>query len=132
MSPVKTLTAKGTVIHVYLLGIAVQCLHFLEEFRNGFQREFPPILGLAPWSDSFFVSLNLIALAIFILAALGFLLGVRIATVVVWFFAVAMTLNGLAHPLLSIRKGAYFPGTLSAPIHLLVGATLLVKLAKDK
>ncbi len=118
------------LIHLYLFGIAVQCLHFLEEYLAGFQRAYPPILGMAPWSDRFFVSLNLIALAVFILAALGLLMQVRVAYVVIWFFAIAVTANGIVHPALSLRKGGYFPGTITAPIHLLVGVTLLAKLRK--
>jgi hypothetical protein len=118
------------LVHVYLFGVAVQCLHFLEEYLTGFQSEYPPILGMAPWSDRFFVSLNLIALAVFVLAALGLLLQIRLAFVVIWVFAIAMTANGVVHPALSIRKGGYFPGTITAPLHLIVGITLLAKLSK--
>ena len=126
------LVEKSSVIHVYLFGLAIQCLHFLEEYLTGFQRKYPQTLGMAPWSDQFFVSLNLIALAIFILAALGLFLQIRLAYVVVWFFAIAMTGNGIVHPALSLWRGSYYPGTVTPPIHLIVGLTLLTKLVKGR
>ncbi len=132
MPALKTFVEKMEVIHVYLVGIAVQCLHFLEEYLSGFQREYPRTLGIAPWSDRFFMSLNLAALAVFVLAALGLLLRWRLAYVVVWFFAIAMTANGIVHPALSLWRGGYYPGTITAPLHLVVGLTLLAKLAKGK
>lgn len=121
---------NGSVIRVYLFGLAVQCLHFLEEYLTGFQREYPQTLGMEPWSDQFFVSLNLIFLAVFILAALGLLLQLRAAYVVVWFFAIAMTGNGVVHPALSLWRGGYYPGTITAPLHLIVGIVLLTQLVK--
>ncbi len=132
MARLKAFLEKIELIHVYLLGIAVQCAHFLEEYLTGFQRQYPKTLGIAPWSDRFFVSVNLIALAIFVLAALGLLLRWRVAYVVVWFFAVAMTANGIVHPVLSIWRGGYYPGTITAPLHLIVSVVLLAKLAKEK
>ena len=130
MSRVSELVEHTQLIHVYLFGLAVQCLHLLEEYLTGFQRQYPRFLGMAPWSDRFFITLNLIAMAVFILAALGLLVHVRIAYVVVWFFAIAMTVNGIGHPALSLWRGGYFPGLITAPIHLIVGLTLLTKLVR--
>src|SRR5713226_4991500 len=118
------------LVYIYLFGLAVQRLHFLEEYLTGFQRVYPPILGLEPWSDRFFVSLNLTALAIFILGALALLAERSAGYAVVWLFAVAMTANGVVHPALSIWKGGYFPGTITAPLHLIVGSALLVRLTR--
>lgn len=35
----------AAVLPLYLLAIAVQCLHFTEEFLTGFQRQFPMLIG---------------------------------------------------------------------------------------
>ena len=37
------------------------------------------------------------------------------------FLAIGMVLNGIVHPLLSVRAGGYFPGLVTSP---LVGARL--------
>lgn len=65
------------VVALYLVAVAVQALHVLEEFRTGFHRSFPLVIGLKPWSDAFFITLNLVALALFVLfgAALSYGLG---------------------------------------------------------
>ena len=63
------------VLALYLVGAALQALHVVEELRTGFHRTYPPIIGLKPWSAEFFVTLNLAALAIFVL--LGVAVGYR-------------------------------------------------------
>ena len=62
------------VLPVYLLAIAVQCLHFTEEYMTGFQREFPSLMG-SQWSDARFVTFNMIWLAVFVLAGVVFIGG---------------------------------------------------------
>ena len=34
----------------------------------------------------------------------------------VWFLAIASALNGIAHPVLSMMGGGYFPGLLTSPL----------------
>ena len=60
----------AAVLPLYLLAIAVQCLHFTEEFLTGFQRQFPMLTGYE-WSDAQFVTFNMAWLAVFALAGLG-------------------------------------------------------------
>ncbi len=118
----------SVILPVYLMGIAVQCLHFCEEYLTGFQREFPAMIG-RQWSDSTFVSFNLIWLAVFTLAAVGVLRGIAAAYVVVLFYALAGgILNGVGHLLLCLARQGYFPGALTAPLNLLVGVILLRRL----
>jgi hypothetical protein len=35
----------ASVLPVYLLAVAVQCLHFTEEYAAGFQHQFPKLFG---------------------------------------------------------------------------------------
>src|SRR5271169_1320192 len=60
----------AAVLPIYLLAIAVQCLHFTEEYVTGFQHQFPRLFG-GDWSDARFVAFNMLWLAAFVLAGLG-------------------------------------------------------------
>lgn len=76
----------GAVLPVYLLAIAVQCLHFTEEYVTGFQHQFPRLFG-DDWSDARFVTFNMLWLAAFVLAALGVYRRVQLAYLIVLFLA---------------------------------------------
>jgi hypothetical protein len=52
----------AAVLPIYLLAIAVQCLHFTEEY--------PELFGIH-WTDARFVTFNMLWLAAFVLAGLG-------------------------------------------------------------
>lgn len=52
--------------------------------------------------------------------------GSRIASGAVWFFALAAIVNGVAHPILAVIVGGYFPGLFSAPFLGAVGVWLLI------
>ena len=118
----------ATVLPTYLVAIAVQCLHFAEEFVTGFQRQFPKLIGYE-WSDARFVTFNMAWIAVFVLAGLGVYRRVQPAYLVVLFLALAGGVgNGAGHLLLSATQGRYFPGTATAPFCLLVGLALLIRL----
>jgi hypothetical protein len=116
------------VLAVFAAGLVCQALHFGEELASGFHRRFPEQLGLSLWSAAAFVGFNLFWLAVWIFAAFGLRRHFRIAVWPVWFFALAMTANGIAHPLLALRSGGYFPGLWTAPLVGIAGVLLLVKL----
>lgn len=110
------------------MGIAVQCLHFCEEYLTGFQREFPALIG-RQWSDSTSITFNLIWLALFTLAAVGVFRGMAAAYFIVLFYALAGGIgNGAGHLLLCVTRQGYFPGALTAPLNLIVGVILLRRL----
>jgi len=99
-----------------LLTLAIQALHFGEEFATGFQTRFPQWLGLTPWSDRFFVLFNIgwICLWALALAALHRGTATVLALAALWFLALSAIGNGLAHPLLAMAVGGYFPGLFTA------------------
>jgi hypothetical protein len=118
----------ATVLPTYLVAIAVQCLHFAEEFVTGFQRQFPKLIGYE-WSDARFVTFNMAWLAVFVLAGLGVYRRVQLAYLVVLFLALAGGVgNGVGHLLLSATQGRYFPGVATAPLCLLLGVARLTRL----
>ncbi|HZS10545.1 MAG TPA: HXXEE domain-containing protein [Blastocatellia bacterium] len=125
-------SGSSKVLSIYLTGIAVQCAHFCEEYLTGFQTRFPGLAGYR-WSDGLFVAFNLIWLCWFVLAAVGGLYRVRLAYLVVWFFALAGGIgNGIVHPVLSIIQGGYFPGLITSPAHLIIGILLTRALVKAR
>jgi hypothetical protein len=71
------LAGREQTARLFLLGLAVQSLHFMEEFVTHFPERFPALLGLPPWSESFFVTFNLIWLSVWILSAIDLERGYR-------------------------------------------------------
>ena len=111
----------AAVLPVYLLAIAVQCLHFTEEYVTGFQHQFPELFGIH-WSDARFVTFNMLWLAAFVLAGLGVYRRVPLAYLVVLFLALIGGVgNGVSHLILSAMSRGYFPGLITAPFCILMG-----------
>lgn len=110
------------------VGISFQALHFAEEYSTGFYRLFPPLLGLAAWSPDFFLIFNLCWLGIWVCAAFGLRAGHRAAFFPAWFLSIASMINGVAHLLLAVRAGGYFPGLVTAPLVGIVGVWLYGRL----
>lgn len=103
-------------IFLYLLGIACQCFHFLEELLTGFYVQFPAFLGLAPWSVKFFVTLNVTFIALWVIAAIGVQKQIQAAYFLVWFLTLGGIMNVVGHPLLALITQGYFPGLITAPV----------------
>jgi hypothetical protein len=91
----------AAVLPIYLLAIAVQCLHFTEEY--------PELFGIH-WTDARFVTFNMLWLAAFVLAGLGVYRRVQLAYLVVLFLALIGGVgNGASHLILSAMNRGYFP-----------------------
>ncbi len=71
---------------------------------------------------------NVFWLGIWALAAVGVLRGFKVAYFPIWFFGLAMCLNGIAHPLLSVWVAGYFPGLVTAPFVGIMGVVVTRKL----
>lgn len=97
------------------LAIGIQSVHFAEEAATGFHERFPALFGLPAMSFPFFVSFNLGWIAIWIASVPGLRSARPAAFLAAWFLAIAGMLNGVAHPLMAIAAGGYFPGLLSSP-----------------
>ena len=122
--------ALDGVIDLYLIGVACQCLHFTEEFVTGFHLRLPPFLGLVPWSSEFFVTFNLIWMALWVSSAVGIRRNLRIAFFPLWFFTFGMIGNAVWHPLLALATGGYFPGLYTSPLGGGIGVALVSRLWK--
>lgn len=124
--------AKETLIRVTfrtaLLSILCQAVHFGEETWTGFPERFPKLLGLAPWPYSFFIAFNVVWLLIWVIAARGMTSRHPITLFPLWFLGIAGVANGLAHPVLSLYVGGYFPGLVTSPLVGVAGVLLLSRL----
>jgi len=107
---------------------ATQALHFVEEWQTGFAVAFPGAFGLPAIPQTVFVTFNVVWLGIWLLAITGVRRGVSIALWPLWFLGLAAVLNGIAHPVLALRLGTYFPGLVSAPVLGVLGGVLLREL----
>jgi len=117
-------------VRVAIVAVLLQGAHFAEELTTGFHRRFPELLGLEPWHVGFFISFNLFWLAIWGLSTWGLAARRWIALFPLWFLGIASVVNVLAHPLLSFRAGAYFPGLVSSLFVGIAGAVLLAHLVR--
>lgn len=121
---------RGTVV-LAGLAIGVQGVHFLEEYFTGFYVRYPELLGLSPWPAEFFVGFNVAWIAVWCATLPGVRVGCRAAYFPVWLLAVAGIVNGVAHPLLAVAVGGYFPGLVTSPVIGVLGLLLFVRLGRD-
>jgi hypothetical protein len=120
-------TARRRLANVFAAAIGVQAVHFFEEWATGFHERWPALLGLVPWPASLWVSFNLVWFTLWGLALVGLRARWRAALVPIWLLALACAVNGVAHPLLALAVGGYFPGLWSSP---LCGLTAVVFLRR--
>lgn len=108
-------TERMSASRMLALATAVQGGHFAEEWATDFHIRFPALLGLEPVPLSFFVVFNLTWIGVWIVSVPLLKAGRMIAFFAAWFLAIAGMLNGVAHPLLALASGGYFPGLFSSP-----------------
>ncbi len=114
--------------------LAVQFLHFAEEFATGFRTDFAELYGGAPYSNDAFVWVNMGAYAVMIVACVVALTTkLRFAMVPAMFFIFYGAIgNAIAHTWWSIMLGGYFPGLITAQVYWIAGPYLLYKLVGDR
>jgi hypothetical protein len=122
------LFGRERTARLFLIGLAAQCMHFMEEFVTRFQERFPALLRLPAWSQNFFVVFNLMWLGVWILSAIGMRRGYRLALFPVRFFAIGAIVNGIAHPMLAVVARGYFPGLITSPVVGVLGVLLWLRL----
>lgn len=97
------------------VALAVQGLHFAEQIATGFDEALPAAFGLPAIPPSIFVIFNLTWLGIWVASVPGLRSARPFAFFAAWFLAIAGIINGVAHPLLAVATGRYFPGLVSSP-----------------
>ena len=116
------------VVAAYLVAVAFQVIHLSEEWTAGFPHEFTDLAGSdREWStDGFLAVFVFAAVAIWIAAGAASLFESRAANFFLWYYALgAGLINAVAHFIMPVIKGGYFPGLITAPGHLLLSALLI-------
>ncbi len=118
------------VLPIYLIALAIQFLHFTEEYIYGFHLRITELMaGIPPFNINTFVAFNMIAYCLFLLAGLGMYKGLKFPMIIVWFFVFGGVVgNAIWHPLMSLRVGGYFPGLFTSFAYWIVGPILLKRL----
>jgi Protein of unknown function with HXXEE motif len=125
-----TLPAGSEFLPVFFGALAVQFIHFAEEFLTRFRVHFPLLYGGAPYSEDLFVTFNMVAYFMFTLTCiLVFTKSLRFLLVPALFFIVYGAIgNAVSHTWWSLYLRAYFPGLVTAQIYWIVGPLVLYKL----
>ena len=129
-SPSGLATERIAASRTLAVATAVQTAHFAEELATGFHIRFPALLGLQPMSLSFFVAFNVAWIAVWLASVPVLRSGHRAAFFAAWFLALAAMLNGVAHPLMAVASGGYFPGLVSSPFIGVAGIALWRRLQR--
>jgi hypothetical protein len=109
--------------------LAVQFIHFAEEFITGFRAAFPSLYGGDPYSANLFVTFNMIAYCVFALTCiLAFTKKLRFLLLPSLFFIIYGAIgNAISHTWWSIYLQSYFPGLLTAQLFWIGGPFVLYK-----
>ena len=115
--------------------VLAQAAHSIEEYFGHLWESFPParlLTGLVSSNpERGFVILNA---SLFAFGLWCFFWPVRrgwsAAAAFAWFWVAIEIINGIGHPLWSLREGGYTPGLATAPILLLLAARLAYQLLR--
>jgi hypothetical protein len=106
-----------TVRHTFILLVLAQGLHSVEEYIGRLWEVFLPaqfVSGLV--SDNLEVGFLTLNIALFLFGLICWLALNRFTSVIIWFWIVLETVNGIVHTFVALSRMAYFPGLITAPI----------------
>jgi len=124
------LPTSSAFLPLFFALLTVQFIHFAEEFTTKFDTKFPLLYGGMPYSDTFFVTFNMIAYAVFALACIvAFTKNIRFLLFPALFFIMYGAIgNAISHTWWSLYLRSYFPGLITAQIFWIAGPFVLYKL----
>ena len=117
-------------IPVFITLLAVQFLHFAEEYLTGFHTRFPVLYGGTPYSPDLFVAFNMAAYFVFtVTCLLAFLKRRWFLLMPALFFIIYGAIgNAISHSWWSLSERSYFPGLVTAQAYWVLGPMVLYKL----
>jgi len=107
-------TERRAAARALTLVVVVQSVHFIEETVTGFHERLGSLLGLPGIPLTVFVVLNLVWIVIWLVSIPGLRSSWTAAFFAAWFLAIAGMFNGIAHPLMALAQGGYFPALMSS------------------
>lgn len=117
------------MVPLYLFALAVQLLHFLEEYQGEFYIEAPELFNLKPLTTELFVQFNILAYFLFILGAIAWLKKIKFGMVIPLFFILFGVMgNAIGHIALALFVKGYFPGLYTALAYVVIGPLMIGKL----
>lgn len=120
------------LLPLYLFALAVQMLHFAEEYLTGFNVKIAVLFGHEPYSLEDLLLFNMIAYFFFILGGIILLKKIRELMIIpIAFIMLGVVFNGIAHLCTAIYSGGYFPGLYTALIYLLLAPIIIKVLWKE-
>ncbi|ARN83688.1 hypothetical protein B1812_15315 [Methylocystis bryophila] len=119
-----------TFIPAFFVVLAIQFLHFNEEYITDFRSFFPELYGGAPFSGALFVTINMVSYSVFAIACLAVFAWRRsfLLMPVLFFVVYGAIGNAISHTFWVIDAQAYRPGFVTAQFFWLAGPWLLRKL----
>jgi hypothetical protein len=128
------LPTSATFLPPFFVLLAIQFIHFAEEFATGFSAKFPALYSGMPYSESLFVTFNMISYALF---AVGCILAltkqIRFLLMPPLFFIIYGAIgNAIAHTWWSLYLQSYFPGLLTAQLFWIAGPLVLYKVVGQR
>lgn len=113
--------------------VLAQAAHSVEEYVGRLWETFPParfLTGLVsdnPETGFLVINISLVAFGVWCVlwpVRRGWASAVPLA----WFWVTIQMINGIGHPLWSVRQGGYTPGVLTAPVLLVLALNLAYQL----
>ena len=127
-SPPEQVAERLAAARALAVAVGIQSVHFAEELATGFHERLGALLGLPGIPISIFIVFNLTWLGIWVASVPGLRSARTAAFFAAWFLAIAGIINGIAHPLLAVADGRYFPGLVSSPFIGVASVWLLLRL----
>ena len=124
------LPSSDRFLPVFFGALAIQFLHFAEEYVTGFRVAFPTLYGGTPYANDLFVIFNMTSYSIFAVGALAAIYTpLRFLLVPVLFFIVYGAIgNAVSHTWWVFDSKDYFPGFFTAQAYWLAGPWALYRL----
>ncbi|MDR0650886.1 MAG: HXXEE domain-containing protein [Candidatus Peribacteria bacterium] len=122
----------SSVVPIYFLALAVQFLHFAEEFVTGFHIRWPvEIFRATPYDTNMFLLVNMISYFFFTLAGIAMFKKIKFPIIIAWFFIVmGVCIQAVQHTVYAMMVGGYFPGLYTSLLCYLLGPMLIIKMIK--
>ena len=121
------------IVPLYLVALAAQVLHTVEEFVSDFPGELAALFGTEPFAlDAFVVAVMGVGSAIWILTAVGLIYRNPFANYLLWFFLIGPgVINSIAHFSFPFIGGvSYFPGVITVLLPTIMSIVVIVALVR--
>ena len=133
ISFLKRMPSVHEILHLYLIALSVQMLHFAEEYLTGFVIELPALFGQDPYPKDYWLVFNMAAYSIFLLGGIVLMKKIKeLAVIPLFFILTGVLFNAAAHLGLAIYTGGYFPGLYTAIIYFFIAPFLIKCIFKSE